>query len=185
MTVKKRQRTIGLFGGSFDPPHRGHRLVIADLLQKNIFDEIWLLPVYQHPFAKKLTDFSHRVEMLRLLKETINDERLSICLIEQTRHCEKNYTHDTVQDLLRLHPDCTFSLIVGSDVKNDLPKWHKIDQLKKIATFYFIPRKGLADSPYPQISSTEIREHIKNSDDISTLVDNKIRDYIALHHLYT
>lgn len=181
MTFKR----VALFGSSFNPPHRGHLAVLRDLAGKNLFDEIWLMPVWKHPFDKALAPFEHRLKMTELLRgEGGFVIPLSVCTVEKELDRERSYTFDTVSELKKRHPERDFTLILGSDVKNELSKWHRAEELKKLVGFHFIPRQGYEASPYPEISSSEIREKAKHGSDISDLTTEKIAEYIKRNRLY-
>ncbi len=177
------KRVIGLYGGSFDPPHLGHLAVLQDLLSKNLFAEIWLVPVFAHPFGKSLTEFEHRLNMLKILCAALKNAPVKICEIEK-KLPSPSYTLTTVQSLKQEFPDLEFQILVGSDVKDSLAKWHKIEELKKIATFYFFARSGFETSPYPQISSSEIRDCLRKNKGITDYVSREIEDYIVKNRLY-
>lgn len=176
---------IALFGGSFDPPHLGHLAVIEDLLQQKCFDELWLVPVFHHPFAKPLTDYVHRLHMLRLIVQHVHNPTLKICEIEKELNATTSYFYNTLVALKQQHPTHHFHIVVGSDLKDSLSKWHKFAELEKLAAFHFIPRAGFEKSPYPQISSTEIRAHIRTAEGLTNQVLPSIKDYIAKHQLYS
>lgn len=176
---------IALFGGSFDPPHLGHVAVIQGLLKEKTFDEVWLVPVFQHPFAKTLSPFENRKHMLELVLGTIQNPNLKICTIEKELASHTSYFYDTLLALKQKHPAHHFHIVVGSDVKATLHKWHRIEDLKREAEFYFIPRQGFEASPYPEVSSTELRTNIKSQQSIDEQVLPKIKDYIAKAKLYS
>ena len=58
---------IALFGGAFDPPHKGHQLVAATILKEHKVDEVWFLPASKHPFLKPLSSGKDRISMLELI----------------------------------------------------------------------------------------------------------------------
>jgi nicotinate-nucleotide adenylyltransferase len=177
---------IALFGSSFNPPHVGHVAVLEDLLAKNLFDGIWLLPVYNHAFGKELPPFEERVAMLKILIHDLGDTRVTISEIERELGKNPSYSIDTVTELKHRHPNIEFHMIAGSDVKTDLDKWHRIAELKKILKFYFIPRLGYdKTSPYPKVSSSEIREKAIRGESITELTTPAIAEYIAKLGLYS
>lgn len=176
---------IALFGSSFNPPHRGHLAIIKTFLQRALFDEIWLVPVYAHPFRKDLPSFNVRLALTKLLEQDIDDERVQVCSIEAELAKKPSYTFDTVTALKKKYPNAEFTLIVGSDVQKDLDKWHNVDALKKIVSFYFVPRQGYEDSPFPQVSSSEIRTKCAAGEDIRTLTTEAIAKYLTKNRIYT
>lgn len=176
---------IALFGSSFNPPHMGHIAVLKDLLTKNLFDGIWLLPVYNHAFGKDLAPFQERIEMLKILIRDLGDTRVVVSEIERELGKSPSYSIDTVVELKRRHNNVEFHMIAGSDIKADLDKWHRITELEKILKFHFIPRLGYdKTSPYPKVSSSEIREKVKRGESVVALTTPAIAEYIARQKLY-
>lgn len=181
---KNQNKNIGLFGSSFNPPHHGHLAVIQDLSDRRTFDEIWLVPVFGHAFGKTLAPFENRLDMLEILLSLINSPNVKINTVEREMNKHPSYSFDMVSELKRRHPSYQFHLIVGSDIKSELHKWHRIEDLKRIVDFHFIPRQGFENSPYPKVSSSEIRHFLQHGADITHLVPAKIADYIGKHKLY-
>lgn len=165
---------IALFGSSFNPPHVGHLAVLTALAKKNLFDEIWLVPVYKHPFAKDLWPYTLRLKLAKLLLKEIRIDcpksKISLCEIEKKLNKNPSYMFDTVTALKKKYPKIKFTLILGSDCRKDLSKWHRYKELKKIVGFYFIPRSGFEKSPFPRVSSTEVRKKLKAGKSIKGLV---------------
>lgn len=182
--MSQNRKKIALFGSSFNPPQLGHLAVIKDVLKQNLYDEIWLVPVYQHPFGKDLASFEDRMNMLSDLVLEINDPRVKICTIEKELNRNPSYMYDTIQALKKHFPHSEFFLIAGTDIKNELHKWYQSEKLQKILKFHFIPRLGYEDSPYPEVSSTEIREKMAHGESIEGLTTTKIVEYIKNNNLY-
>lgn len=176
---------IGLFGGSFDPPHVGHVAVLEDLLKQKCFEELWLIPVFHHPFAKPLTAYAHRLHMLTLVVQHVQNPELKICEIEKELNASTSYFYNTLVALKQKHPMPSFHIVIGSDLKDSLSKWYKFTEIEKLADFHFIPRAGFEKSPYPQISSTEIRSHICTANNLANQVLPSVKEYIAKHRLYS
>lgn len=179
-------RRIALFGSSFNPPHKGHLAVLRDLVCSGDFDEIRLVPVFRHPFVKTLASFSDRFAMTALLANEFNSSKIPVLVDAIENELAKNpsYAIDTVTALIKRHPDAVFTLIVGSDVKNDLSKWHRIDDLKRLVAFRFIPRAGVESSPYPNVSSTEIRAKVAHGESAAEETTTDIAAYILKKKLY-
>jgi len=181
--MKNANENIGVFGSSFNPPHLGHQAVLQDLLKKGLFDEIWLLPVFSHAFAKKLLPYEKRLEMTKLLAESLHSDKIKVSTAEKDLNKSPSYTFDIVSHFINKFPNHNYTLILGSDVRNDIHKWHKVEELNKIVSFYFIPRKGYENSPYPEVSSSEILERLKKGEPVAHLVPNEIATYISRHPL--
>ena len=180
----KKLRKIALFGGSFNPPHNGHAQVLRWLLDDGDFAEIWLVPVFKHPFGKGLAPFEHRMAMTQLLTSSIQDERLVVSAIESERGPKPSYTLDTIKALKERIPDSEIHIVVGSDVKEELNKWHQIDELKKQAQFLFVPRAGFEDSPFDDISSSKIRQSCNDKTFLKNSLPSEVFKYLLANHLY-
>jgi len=183
--MKKLSKNIGLFGSSFNPPHLGHLAVLRDLSKSDKFDEIWLIPVYNHPFEKSLAPYDTRLKLTQFLWMELHSDKIKISTIEKDMAREASYTYDVIQELKAQNPEDKFTLILGTDAKGDLNKWHRYKDLKKEVDFFFIPRQGLEDSPYPEVSSTEIREGLKAGKSIEGLTTGRIARYLVENKIYS
>lgn len=178
-------KKIGLFGGAFDPPHRGHLAVLQDLCRKDVFDEIWIIPVFSHPYEKKMASYDVRLNLLKLLISEIETNKIiQVNTIEKDLSKTPVYTYDTIQGLKKRHPKYEFTLILGTDTKNDLPNWYRYDDLKNEVSFFFVPRNGFETSPFPKVSSSDIRENLRQSKPIDHLTTPHIAEYLISHHIY-
>ena len=167
------ENTIIYYGGSFNPPHIAHIMMVSQLRAYFPKAQIWIAPTYLHAFDKKLIDFDLRMEMLkRCLGDsgnvTISDIERDICL-EEGSH--KSYTIDVVRRLRKQNPDKRICIVVGADIIPTLPQWYCYEELMQLATFLFFPRQGYDNSqslnvPFlPEVSSTEIREMLATGHD--------------------
>jgi nicotinate-nucleotide adenylyltransferase len=195
---------IGILGGSFNPPHNGHSLIAKRLLKLNYFDEVWLMPCYQHPFNKNLFSPTQRLEMTKYLEK--NNVRVSD---HEIKDKTTSYTINTLRFLANKYPADKFSLIIGTDQVKDFTKWKEwkniIDdfkliivprnefkkgesELKNIAKQVINPKNIVLINkkifPPIYISSTLIRNKIKKNKSISNLVPKNIEKYIIRHGLY-
>src|SRR5690625_5039478 len=143
-------RKIGIFGGTFDPPHIGH-LMIAEEVRYNLnLEQIWFIPTNIPPHKQKASSTSeHRLTMLKIAIET--NENFTINHIE----IEKNtvsYTIETIIDLQKNNSDTSFYFIIGADMVEYLPHWKQIDELVKMVTFVGVNRTDFTlDTTYPII----------------------------------
>lgn len=182
--MPKKSNKIALFGGSFNPPHHGHLAVLKELAKNPDFDEVWLVPVCHHAFAKDLADFTVRLDLLHLLIDEVASKKIKISTIERDLGKTPNTTFDTVTHLKKQHPQKDFIIVMGSDAKKDLPRWHRYEELKKNVDFHFIARKGYEESHLPEVSSSQIRERLKNGEDITGLTTSKICDYLIKNKVF-
>ena len=158
-----------LFGGSFDPIHKGHIEIINQTV--NLADKVIVIPNYLNPLKNS---FSAPAELrLKWLKESINNPKIEISDYElkQNKPC---YTIDTIKHFKQFYDKISF--IIGADNLSTLDKWKNIDELKKLVEFIVVTRNNIPIKGYKTInidipiSSTEIRngkfeyvpENIKN-----------------------
>ncbi len=176
---------VALFGGSFNPPHIGHAQVVLTLLHQG-FDEVWALPAGVHPFGKELAPFSLRARMLSLALSDFGP-RVRICTVE-AELAGPSRTFDTVTELIRRHPAIRFTLALGEDQRDDLPRWHRIDELRELAPFVFVGRgtwtPGQTAVRIPDYSSSEIRRRISSGQFPSELLHTRVSEFIKARGLY-
>ena len=186
---------IGLYFGSFNPIHTGHCIIASHLAQTTDLDRVWLVVSPQNPFKEtaSLLNEYHRLHLAKLALE--HDARLKVSDIEF--HLPRpSYTIDTLAYLAEKHPEHSFSIILGSDGLQNLHKWKNAAVLVKEYPIYVYKRPGfeivnplhaklnIAEAPLLQISSTHIREMIKNGKSIRYLVPDLVREEIELYHYY-
>jgi len=185
-------RKIGILGGTFDPPHIGHLIIAEEVYQKLALDEIWFIPSAEPPHKDKAkVSAQDRLEMLSVATSDV--DYFKINTIELVRK-GKSYTVDTIKALQENHPKDQFYFIIGADMVEYLPHWHKIDQLVKMIQFIGVKRPDFEiDSPYPvigldtpvlEISSTMIRERLKTNQSIRYLVPKPVLTVIKERGLY-
>lgn len=136
-------RRVGLFGGSFNPPHVCHTLATCWALQTGNLDEVWWLPTYQHAFGKDLVGFETRVAMCELALRDLN--RVKICTIERELGGESR-TIDTVKALKARHPGDAYTLIVGADILAERHKWKNWEGLMELVSLKVIGRAGYEEA---------------------------------------
>ena len=179
---------VAVFGGSFNPPHIAHVLAAVYVLSTEPLDEVLVVPVYRHPFAKELAPYEDRLEMCRLAFSWI--PRVRISTVERELGGE-SLTLRTLEHLASAHPDWSMRLLLGADVIGDLSKWHRFDRIEAIAPPLFVGRAGVAaegapDPMLPKISSTEVRDAIGRGEieRVEKLVPHAVLSYAAEHGLY-
>lgn len=150
---------IAFYGGSFDPPHAGHLLAAAYLTNVAGFDRALIVPVFEHAFDKRLSDYERRVELCELAFARLADVEVSRV---EGRLLAPSYTISTVRALLDENPDWELRVVVGADVLPEIERWHRVVELQQLAPLYVLGRRGIegnaAPSPLlPEISSTQIR----------------------------
>lgn len=185
---------IGIFGGTFDPPHVGHLLLALDALDHLQLQRLVLVPAARQPLKMDvpMTDPAQRLAMTRLLAES--DPRLEVDGSEVDRG-GLSFTVDTVRALRSAHPDAQFVLLMGADTAESLPKWREPEALALLVEVAIAGRgehrpapAGFRTQYLPSrrvdVSATEIRERVRQGRSIRGFVPDAVAAYIAAHQLY-
>jgi nicotinate-nucleotide adenylyltransferase len=188
---------IGLFFGSFNPIHVGHLIIAQHLLNVSDLDKIWMVVSPHNPLKDKSTlakDFD-RLHLVRLATE--DHSKIKASNIEFTLP-KPSYTIDTLTHLKEKFPEEDFSLIMGSDNLHSLPKWKNYE---KILEQYDIriykrpnspvseiwenhPKIKIYDAPLLDISSTFIRDVLKQGKSVQYMVPDKVWEYLQGSSMY-
>ena len=193
MKMEQTRRKVGILGGNFNPVHYAH-LAVADLVKQELsLDVVYLMPEFLPPHVdeKETIDASHRLNMLELAVK--GNPNLAIETIELERG-GKSYSFDTIQELRKKYPDRDYYFIIGSDMVDYLPTWHRIDELIHLLTFVGVARGDKEiQTPYPvtwvntpklEISSTKIRQMIAQNVLPHYLLPENVLNYIQEQNLY-
>ena len=194
---------IGIFGGAFNPVHNGHIKLAEEYKKELALDKVIFVPtsVPPHKSSSCLISKEDRLNMLTLALE--NKEKLEISDIEFNRS-GKSYTYDTLVEIKKLYPNSQLYLIVGADQFLTFNLWYRYDDILNMVTLCTAARESdkqkdelcafaktlKADKIFVgsfdvlRVSSSEIREKIKNQQDFSSLVDKKVYNYIIEKGLY-
>ncbi len=178
---------VALLGGSFNPPHVGHLMAAHYVRATQAVDEVWLMPSFQHPFGKVMAPFEHRLEMCETLCRDTSGW-LKTTRIESEPGLTGR-TVDTLELLLRRHPETRFSLIIGSDILRDLPHWkdfHRVEQMARVIVLYRAgyPAPNTVGPPLGEVSSTQIREMLARGEAPTELVPGGALAYARRMGLY-
>ncbi|MFD1705476.1 nicotinate-nucleotide adenylyltransferase [Siminovitchia sediminis] len=187
------KRKIGILGGTFDPPHMGHLIIANEVLNQLELDEVRLMPNREPPHKEKRsgTTAQDRLAMLRL---AIEDHPLfSVDTIELHRE-GPSYTYHTMKAIREQETNAEYYFIIGADMVEFLPRWYNIDKLLELVQFVGTNRPDYTlETPYPilnvkvpmiEISSSMIRNRVRNGDSIRYLTPERVIRYIEEHHLY-
>lgn len=198
---------IGIFGGTFNPPHLGHKHLAEQIKFKASLDKIIIIPANTppHKVSKDLADGVHRVKMCELL---FSEDYYEISDIELKRE-GKSYTVDTVTELKKLYPCDELFLIIGADMLMSFDRWYRYEDILsavklcvtarddevKTADLYDYAKKALkldtkkdeiiiADVEPLVCSSTDVRENLAQGLDASKLISVEVFNYARLNLLY-
>ncbi len=174
---------VGVYGGSFDPPHVGHALVAGWLLWTRLADEVWLVPAFAHAFDKPLSPFDRRVALCRALAADVDPARIRVETVEAVLPAP-SYTLSTLEILAARRPDARLRLVVGADVLDQVGHWHAWDEILARFPPIVAGRAGwppVPDSPtFPDVSSTEIRRRLAAGEPVEGLVTAGVARLLAL-----
>lgn len=187
---------IGIFGGTFDPVHRGHLQLAQNAHAQFSLDKIIFVPAYQ-PSHKRdiplLTSPQDRYEMVRLAIEGEPFLELSDCELKRKG---VSYTFDTLSEFEKKYSAAAFFLIMGKDAFEGLDTWHRAEELKKKVRFLVAKRQNheirapksarveWIQMPLCPISASGIRAAIKQGGNVDDYVPSKVLQYIRANALY-
>jgi nicotinate-nucleotide adenylyltransferase len=168
---------IALFGGSFDPPHVGHLLAAAYVLSTEPVDELWFVPVLQHPLGKPLlASFDHRVLLCQRMAAELARAKVS----RAEEESGQARTVDLLEWLHRRHPGTRWALVLGTDLDAEKPQWKRFDRIEQLARIVTVGRGGYggAGVSIPEVSSTQVRALLRSGGDVSHLVPRPVLEAI-------
>lgn len=191
---------LAILSGTFNPIHKAH-ISIADYVREKFeYDKILIIPAYNPPLKDNCESPLHRLNMVKLAIE--NKKGLILSAIEYENR-GKSYSYLTVEKLYKKYKiDGKLGFIIGTDAYVGLPNWQNSDKLKKSVDFIVFEREipfndnkvtelqqnGFnlfkADLPFWDISSSRIREKLKNNESISNYVEKSVEEYIYENNLY-
>lgn len=191
---------LGVFGGTFDPPHVGHLLIAIDALERLALDRLILVPAGTQPLKVDAISASpaDRLAMTRLLVE--GDPRFAVDPIEIERG-GISYMVDTLATLAARWPGDELYLLAGADVLGTFSRWRAPERVRALATLAVLTRTAAEDAPpipptlpggpplfVPtrriDVSSTEIRARLRAGQSIRGFVPEAVADYIRSARLY-
>lgn len=189
---------VGLFGGSFNPPHIAH-LTVAEIARDQFgLDEVWWIPnaTPPHKSDDDLAVVEHRLAMTK--RAVADNPAFRLCDIEIER-AGVSYTVDTIRTLQDQHPETDFGLLIGSDSLNHFENWHQPDEIAERVPLVVYKRPGVIEqaaaprfanhvhfvsAPVMEVSGTEVRARRHAGRSIRYLVPDPVRVYIEDNGLY-
>ena len=188
---------IGLFGGSFNPIHNAHIALASTICEQARLDEVWFMVSPQNPLkqAQDLLDENERYEMVKL---ALDSQEKVLMASNYEFHLERpSYTWKTLRALKQDFPQHEFSLIIGGDNWVRFPRWAHSEEILANHHIYIYPREDseideatlpenvhLIHTPKINITSTMLREMVRNGKDISAFVPEKVAKAIADNNYY-
>lgn len=198
---------IGIFGGAFNPVHKGHIQLAQNYFHKLSLDKLLFVPtaVPPHKTSEYLAPEKARLDMLNIAVK--GKPYFEITDIEFKRQ-GKSYTYDTLEQLEKIYPNDEFYLIIGADQFLSFNKWYKWREILEKVTLCTCAREDenekrkilefsneleglkknrffLLDVPVLKLSSSEVRDKIKNKTNVSDLLPDGVYEYIVKEGLYS
>ena len=196
--IPQKMMRIGLYGGTFDPPHWAHLKLAEWVYQCLDLECIYFIPAAIHAFKanKNISSADLRFDLVQAATRTYPHFRVSRIELDRPG---TSYTIDTLHDFISFEhlKQSELFYIIGSDNLTDFRCWKNPDQILDLATLVVLRRAGGTDknlpehknivylkSPVIDMSATEIRKKVKNGQDISSLVPAAVNALIRKFHLY-
>lgn len=188
---------IGLYFGSFNPIHVGHLIIASYARHQTSLNQVWLVVSPQNPL-KPSNSLLNEYQRLHLVHLAVEDD-ISLKATDIEFHLPKpSYTVNTLAYLQEKYPQHQFSIIMGSDSLQNLPQWKNYKTILENHTLYIFKRPGFEvpteyiekysvktiDAPLLEISSTQIRQFIKNKIPIRYLVTPPVAAEIEMNNYY-
>ena len=190
---------VGLFFGSFNPIHAGHMVLANYMLAFTDLDRVWFVVSPQNPLKKKSTLLDEK-QRLHLVNLAIGDNNKLKASNIEFKLPQPSYTINTVTHLKEKYPQNEFVLIMGEDNLQSFHKWKNYEEILKHYELYVYPRVQLANkkdevklnsskiklvnAPVIEISSTFIRQAIKEKKDVRYFMPEGVWQYIREMHFY-
>jgi len=194
---RPRPLRLGLFGGTFDPPHVGHLVTAVNVRHALHLDEVLLIVAnvpWQKEGERRITPAEDRFAMVEAAVEGVDGLRASRLEID---HGGPSYTADTLAALRRRHPDAELFTIVGDDAAAGLPTWERFHEVVDNSHLVVVDRPGApvelpagiewlrVEVPRLEVSSTDLRARIGDGRPLDYLVTTPVLDVISARGLYT
>ncbi len=192
---------IAIYGGSFDPPHTGHRLLAENLAEFCGADKVIVIPAATSPF--KISTNATAFDRFKMCELCFNLPLFTVSDIEIIRG-GKSYTVDTIKQIKKLYPESELFLFMGDDMLLSFDKWYKYEEILKLCRIVTACRTEdlrklnemkafsyeklgsenvlICNCVPVEISSTEIRESLKNG--VYDKIPENVYEYIKSRGLY-
>lgn len=194
-----RRFRLGVFGGSFNPPHVGHLALAAAVAEETRLDRVLWIPAAVSPHKQGRSDLVSGPHRLALVERATQGDPLFRASDIELRRAGVSYTVDTLRALKEAHSDVDLRLILGGDSLAGLPTWREPEAIVELAPPLVYPRPGasldsvparfrdaatLVDAPEVGVSSTQIRARLAAGRSVRYLVPDAVLAYIEAHGLY-
>jgi nicotinate-nucleotide adenylyltransferase len=186
---------IGVFGGTFDPPHLGHLVVASDACEALGLGRVLWIPSAVPPHKLRTVQAPARARLEMVRAAIGGDPRFRADDVELRRE-GPSYTVDTLRELAARHPGDELVLLIGADNLREIPGWREPAEILRLARVAVLSRDGAGvppDSPIPatsvavtrvDVSATEVRRRAAAGETIRYLVPDAVRALVERRGLY-
>ena len=189
---------IGVFGGTFDPPHVGHLLVASDAREALKLDRLIFVPTGVQPFKVDMPAVASGQDRLEMLRLAIADDANYVVDDAEINRKGLSFTVDTLEHLSERHPAAQLFLLLGEDLLAGFGQWRNPARIRELATIAAVRRAGpaspgiepiasgvvMVSTRRVDVSSTEIRERLRAGKSIKGFVPESVERFIDARGLY-
>ena len=185
----RKGKKVGIYGGSFNPIHRGHIALARQMLRKAHLNEVWFLVSPLNPFKQASTDLLDDQTRLLLTRQALADEPRLVASDYEFHLPRPSYSWDTLQALSRDYPEHEFVLVIGADNWLAFDRWYHAEDILDSYPIVIYPREGcpidaatlpptvqLVKTRLYNVSSTDIRRRIREGRPVRRLLPPAIHD---------
>jgi nicotinate-nucleotide adenylyltransferase len=183
-------KKIAIYGGTFDPVHHAHLILAREAIETLRLEKVILVPAAISPLKKAAPVASGEVRLAMLRAAIRGEPEFEVDECELLRP-PPSYTIDTVEEIRRRECDAVLYCLIGEDNVEQLPRWHRFNELEKLVRFVVLDRTGKQPTHTYQlihrridISATEIRRRVAQHESIRYLVTGSVEEIIQREKLY-
>ena len=186
---------IGVFGGTFDPPHIGHLILASDAVDALRLDRLIFVPASAQPFKVDTPAIANPADRLEMVRLAVGEESRYAVDDTEIRREGLSYTVDTLEEIARRNPEAELFLLIGQDMLGGFGGWKRPERIRELATLAVMQREDAGAVPRDKgvvaistrrvdVSSTEIRERLASGKSIRGFVPDLVARFIAARGLY-
>lgn len=189
-------KRVGIYSGSFNPIHHGHVMLANYLVEFSDLDELWFVVTPQNPLKKK-EDLLDDDERLKMVQQAVDDDPRFLVSDIEMHLPTPSYTINTLTALSEQYPDCQFVFVCGMDSLQNLKRWREYQKILDNYELLVFPREGydggdlldhpavsVLKTPIIEVSSTFIRQCVKEGRDVRHFMPERAFLYMKERHFY-
>ncbi len=177
---------LGVFGGSFDPPHIGHYLAATDAAERLGLDRLLWVPTAQQPLKAGVPHVAHAEQRFRMVEAAVSGSRIFEPSRIEIDRSGLSYTVATVRSLIAQFPGVELYLLIGEDAWSRFDEWSEPEALRTLVHIEILARK--TESQFAgrvvEVSSTEVRARARDGKSVRGFVRDAVAEIIESERLY-